>query len=135
MGAAAAACTADQEGDARRIAALRDRLESRLVAETSPGRARVNGDREHRLCGNLNVTFEGIDAEALMLALPRLAISAGSACTSEGLHVSHVLRAIGLDPGDARGTIRFGVGRPTTEAEIEEAATMVVDAVRRLRSA
>ena len=117
--------------DAERVRALRDGMEARLKAELTG--VHVNGHPEHRLGGNLSVSFEGVEAEALMLAIPRVAFSAGSACTSEGISVSHVLRAMGLAPERARGTVRFGLGRFTTEAEIREATDLVVAAVGRLR--
>ena len=131
IGAAAAICATDVVAESARIAAHRDRLERALV-DGVPG-VRINGDREHRLCGNLSVTFDGVEAEALMLAVPRLALSAGSACTSGTTHVSPVLRAIGLTPKQAQSTVRFGLGRFTTEAEVDEAASLVVAACARLR--
>ena len=132
LGAAADAVVADLDADRQRILGLRDGMEARLRAELAG--VHVNGHPAHRLAGNLSVSFEGVEAEALMLAMPRVAFSAGSACTSEGISVSHVLRAIGLPPERARGTVRFGLGRFTTADEIREATDLVVAAVARLRA-
>ena len=79
--------------------------------------------------------FEGVEAEALMLALPDLALSAGSACSSGDAKPSHVLLACGRSEDLARGTLRFGLGRFTTEEEIDRALARVVEAVRQLRQA
>jgi cysteine desulfurase len=94
---------------------------------------RVNGSMEHRLAGNLNVSFEGVDGDALLVALPDLAVSTGSACNSHGGGGSHVLRAIGVAADLVQSATRFGLGRFTTEAEVEYAAGRVVEVVRRLR--
>ena len=87
----------------------------------------------HRLPGNLNCAFESVEGESLMLETPQLAVSSGSACTSAEPEPSHVLLALGIDPDRARSSLRFGIGRYTTEAEIEQAATWLAEAVARLR--
>ncbi|HKE11468.1 MAG TPA: aminotransferase class V-fold PLP-dependent enzyme [Myxococcota bacterium] len=123
---------ADREGEARRLAALRDGLWLRL-RDALEGLHR-NGSAEHCLPGNLNVSFPGVDAAGLMVALPELALSSGSACTSATPEPSHVLAALGLRPELVTSALRFGLGRGTTEEEIAFAADRVIQEVQRLRS-
>ncbi|HTO69879.1 MAG TPA: aminotransferase class V-fold PLP-dependent enzyme [Myxococcota bacterium] len=132
FGAAAELARARREADARRLAALRDRLLAGLESEL-PGLV-LNGSREHRLAGNLNVSFLGAEGEALLAALPELGLSTGSACTSAKREPSHVLRALGAGEARALSALRFGIGRGNTEAEIDRAAELVVAAVRKLRA-
>lgn len=122
-----------QEGpeENARIARLRDALEARFLAELD--HLTVNGSREHRLPGNLNVSFNYVEGESLMLAVKEIAVSSGSACTSASLEPSYVLSALGVDAGTAHSSIRFGLGRSTTEAEIDYVAARVIAEVRRLR--
>ncbi|MGC4068712.1 MAG: aminotransferase class V-fold PLP-dependent enzyme [Polyangiaceae bacterium] len=114
-----------------RIAALRDELERRFLAELD--HVRVNGCRKHRLPGNLNISFNYVEGESLMLAVKELALSSGSACTSASLEPSYVLSALGVDAGTAHSSIRFGLGRSTTAEEIDYVATRVIAEVKRLR--
>jgi cysteine desulfurase len=114
-----------------RLATLRDRLKQRL--EEGLDGVHVNGTMEHRLAGNLNVSFERVEGDALLVALPDLAVSTGSACNSQGHGGSHVLRAIGVPEELLQSATRFGLGRFTTEEEVEYAAGRVVEVVRRLR--
>jgi cysteine desulfurase len=114
-----------------RIAALRDRLESRFLSELD--HVTVNGCREHRLPGNLNISFNYVEGESLMLAVKEIAVSSGSACTSASLEPSYVLSAMGVDAGTAHSSIRFGLGRSTTPEEIDYVATRVIAEVKRLR--
>jgi cysteine desulfurase len=93
----------------------------------------VNGSLASRLPGNLNVRFEGIDASTLVTALPDVAVSTGSACSSATPEPSHVLLAIGLSPAEARSSIRFGLGRFHSEDDIDFAAGRVIEEVTRLR--
>jgi cysteine desulfurase len=93
----------------------------------------VNGDLEHRLPGNLNLSFAYVEGEGLMMGIKSLAVSSGSACTSASLEPSYVLRALGVEEELAHTSLRFGVGRFTTEQEIDYAVEQVVAAVRRLR--
>lgn len=132
LGRALALACAERDAESARIGALRDRLFASL-REGLPGVVR-NGAAEPRLAGNLNVSFDAIDAAALLLALPGLALSTGSACSSAEPHPSHVLAALGLPPEQIRGAIRIGIGRFNTEDEIDRAARMLVEAVRRLRA-
>jgi cysteine desulfurase len=115
-----------------RLRRLRDRLKQRL--DEGLDGLHVNGSLEHRLAGNLNVSFDGVDGDALLVALPDLAVSTGSACNSHGGGGSHVLQAIGVPAELVQSATRFGLGRFTTEEEIEYAAGRVVEAVRRLRA-
>lgn len=118
-----------------RIRRLRDHLFQHLAAELPE--LSVNGPSlslpEMRLGGNLNCSFFPIEGQSLMLAIPELAVSSGSACTSSEPSPSHVLRAIGLTDEQARSSLRFGVGRFTTQAEIDQAARWLIDAYRSLR--
>jgi cysteine desulfurase len=94
----------------------------------------LNGGWEHRAPNNLNVSFSGVEAEALLLALSGVAVSTGSACTSETLEPSHVLRALGLPAERAHGALRFGLGRFTTDADIADVAGRIVEKVDMLRA-
>lgn len=115
-----------------RLRVLRDRLKQKL--EEALDGVRVNGSMEHRLAGNLNVSFERVDGDALLVALPDLAVSTGSACSSHGGGGSHVLQAIGVPAELVQSATRFGLGRFTTEEEVDYAAGRVVEEVRRLRA-
>ena len=117
--------------EAARLASLRDELWRRLCA--IPG-ARLNGDLERRAPHVLNVTFPGAEGESLRLALRDLAVSAGSACAADSPEASHVLTGMGLSDALAASSLRFSVGRFTTEAEVERAAERVAAEVERLRA-
>ncbi len=131
FGEAAAICATEMDGEAKRIAGLRDRLLEKI--RSSLDGVRVNGALAPRLAGNLNLAFRGVDAGALLTLLPDIALSTGSACSSASPEPSHVLRALGLPAAEARSSVRFGLGRFTTEAEVDYAATRVVEAVCALR--
>ena len=112
--------------------ALRDRLHhgvSSRLTETY-----VNGSMERRLPGNLNISFAFVEGESLLMALKDIAVSSGSACTSASLEPSYVLRALGVGEELAHTSIRFGIGRFNTEAEIDYTIDVVVTAVERLRA-
>jgi len=94
----------------------------------------INGSMKHRYHGNLNISFAYVEGESLLMALKDIAISSGSACTSASLEPSYVLRALGVDEEMAHTSIRFGIGRFTTEAEIDYAMEMCIKHVERLRS-
>jgi cysteine desulfurase len=106
---------------------LRDRIMSRLDEVT------INGSMEHRLPGNLNLSFAHVDGEALMMALNDIALSSGSACTTAAIEPSHVLRAIGISDDLAHSSIRFGIGRFNTDAEVDYVADRIVETVTHLR--
>jgi cysteine desulfurase len=132
FGEACAIAAREMAEESARLLRLRERLRAEI--EASVEGARINGSLEHRLAGNLNVTFPGVDADALLMNMPDLALSTGSACSSATVEPSHVLRAIGLSTRDARSSVRFGLGRFTTEEEIAYAASRVIESVRKLRA-
>jgi cysteine desulfurase len=136
FGVAATLCREEMTTESVRTARLRDRLYASLV-ERIPG-VTLNGPpldvSAERLPNNLNVSFADVRGEALLMALKNIAASSGSACTSASVEPSRVLRAIGLGDESAHASIRFGLGRFTTEAEIDAAATEVAVAVEKLRS-
>jgi cysteine desulfurase len=107
--------------DAGRIAGQRDRFLAALRAEVPE--VRVNGDPERRVSGNLNLTFPGpVDAQAIMAAAPDVCVSTGSACSSAAVEPSYVLRALGIPEAEARATLRIGIGRFTSPADVDRAA-------------
>jgi len=132
FGEACAIAAQEMAGEAARVGALRGRLLHRL--ETELDGIHVNGSLEQRLAGNLNVSFDGVEGDALLMTVPDLALSTGSACSSATVEPSHVLRALGVGEDRARGALRFGLGRWTTEEEIDYAAGRVVEAVGKLRA-
>jgi cysteine desulfurase len=119
--------------DARRVSALRDRLQHGLLQRVP--QSRVNGGASPRTPNTTNIIFPGIEGEALLIALDLkgLACSTGAACSSGAVEPSHVLTAIGLPPEEARASLRFSLGRDTTEQEIEFALQVVPAAVAQLR--
>jgi cysteine desulfurase len=131
LGAACEIAGAELEAEAAHLSALRDRLQAKI--EAGLDRVRVNGSRSRRLPGNLNMTFEHVDSETLMMGLKDVALSSGSACTSAKIEPSHVLRALGLSEEAAHSSIRFGLGRFNTEEEVDYVAERLVDVVRKLR--
>jgi cysteine desulfurase len=132
LGKAAELCKeAIEGGEIEKIRALRDRLWTGLQAELDE--LYLNGSWEHRLPNNLNVSFAYVEGEAMMMGIKRIACSSGSACTSASLEPSYVLRALGVDVELAHTSIRFGIGRFNTEAEVDEALAIIVEKVRFLR--
>jgi cysteine desulfurase len=132
MGKAAEIITNETDADHMRIRDLRDRLMKGLQQRV-PG-AFINGSLDHRIAGNLNIGFEGIDSEALMGAVKdQIALSSGSACTSAAVEPSYVLRALGLSDTDAHASVRMCVGRMTTSDEIDTAIAAISVAVTALR--
>jgi cysteine desulfurase len=126
FGEACRIARAEMAAEGERLAALRDRLLARLRAAI-PGIA-LNGSREHRLAGNLNLAFPGARAETLLADLPDLCLSTGSACSSAAIEPSYVLRAMGIAPEIAAASLRIGIGRFTSAAEIDTAAEMLIAA-------
>jgi cysteine desulfurase len=118
--------------EAKRVRTLRDAL-ARLILDRVPDSV-MNGDPAGRLDRNLNVTFRGARADAVMMSMKRVAVSSGSACSAVAGRTSHVLRAIGLDEQDAACTLRFGLGRFTTAEEISFAGESVAAAVTAVRA-
>ena len=133
LGKAAELARVSLQSDAARIASLRDRLEQGLLARVPD--ARTNAASAPRTPNTCNITFPGIEGEALIIALDLkgLACSTGAACSSGAVEPSHVLTAIGLSAADARATIRFSLGRHTSDAEIAAALEIVPAAVAQLR--
>lgn len=133
FGEAAAIAERVLEEESMRLTRLRDRLWSGL-REQVPG-VRLNGHPSARLPGNLHVSFAGIDAEALMALVPEVAVSTGAACHAGAGEPSHVLSAMGVEPQVLVSSLRFGLGRTTTEAEVETTIGLFARAARRLRRA
>ena len=131
LGKAAEIAAEEWEEEAERIKALRGRFLDRLFAQISD--VRVNGSMDHRIPGNLNLSFPGVQSEDLMAGLKDLAISSGSACTSESVEPSHVLKALGLSDDLAAASVRIGFGRFTTEDETDTAADLIAREADRLR--
>ena len=131
FGKAAEIMMQEGETDSKRILALRERLRTRLQSELDE--TFVNGSMEHRLAGNLNISFAFVEGEAMMMAIKDVAVSSGSACTSASLEPSYVLRALGVGDELAHSSIRFGLGRFTTEEEVDYVTELVVKKVRHLR--
>lgn len=131
LGAAIEILRAEGRQENERVRALRDRLEGALFAGLDG--VHRNGDAEHRLPGSLNVSFGGVPSDVLLGTIREVAVSTGSACTSASLEPSYVLRAMGVSDARARESVRFGLCRFTTEAEIDRAAELVVAKVKELR--
>jgi cysteine desulfurase len=131
MGKAAELAMKEMPEEAKRLAGLRDRLRDLLMAKLPE--CYINGSWEHRLPGNLNISFAYVEGEGLMMAMKDVAVSSGSACTSASLEPSYVLRALGIGEELAHTSIRFGIGRFNTVEEIDYVAGHVTDAVNRLR--
>jgi cysteine desulfurase len=131
LGKAAEIMKAEWREESKRIGALRDRLLHKL--EKRLDSIQVNGSREKRLPGNLNVSFAFVEGEALMMAIKDVACSSGSACTSASLEPSYVLHAMGIGDDLAHSSIRFGLGRWTTEEEVDFVADLVSTKVEKLR--
>lgn len=131
FGAAAEIAQKELPEEAERILRLRKRLHEKIVSRLED--VYLNGHPEHRIPGNLNLSFAYVEGEGLMMALKEVALSSGSACTSASLEPSHVLRACGVPEDLAHSSIRFGLGRFTTEEEVDYVADRVVEAVTRLR--
>jgi cysteine desulfurase len=131
FGKACAIAAAEMAGEADRLKALRERLRAGL-AQRVPGLI-VNGDLDHRLPGSLNVSIPGTTARDLIEACQSIAISTGSACTSASVEPSYVLRALGLSDERANASIRVGLGRFTTESDVDYAADAIAAAAERLR--
>jgi cysteine desulfurase len=122
----------EMDGEGKRIGELRRRLHEAILARLDE--VYLNGHPTERLPGNLNLSFDYVDGEALLMSLRNIAVSSGSACTSANPEPSYVLRALGVGERRARGSIRFGIGRFTTVEEVDFVAEEVVKSVQRLRA-
>jgi cysteine desulfurase len=118
--------------ETERIRTLRDQLQVHLLRNL-PG-SRINGDTENRLSSNISLTIPGVDAESLALALREVALSTGAACNSGAQEPSYVLRALGMNWDDGHCTIRIGLGRFNTMAEIDRAGAEIVAVAQQLRA-
>src|SRR5436190_21568222 len=132
FGKAAQLAHEEMDDEAVRLLALRERLHKGITARLTE--TYVNGSMEHRLPGNLNISFAFVEGESLLMALKDVAVSSGSACTSASLEPSYVLRALGVGDELAHTSIRFGLGRFNTEEEIDYVIDLVVKSIERLRA-
>jgi cysteine desulfurase len=130
MGEAFAIAKAEMNEEGERTHRLRERL---LAGFADMEEVVINGDLEHRIAGNLNISFNYVEGESLMMAISDVAVSSGSACTSASLEPSYVLRALGLTDELAHSSIRFSVGRYTTEQDVDDAIKLVREKVQKLR--
>jgi cysteine desulfurase len=131
FGKAAELCRMEMAEESKRLSHLRDKLKARL--ESALDEVYVNGSMEHRLPHNLNMSFQYVEGESLLMGINDIAVSSGSACTSATLEPSYVLKALGLGDDLAHSSIRFGLGRFTTEEEIDYTAEKLIDVVNKLR--
>src|SRR5450432_3004101 len=131
FGMAAQIAMAEMPEESRRVLAMRERLRTGIQARVSD--TFVNGSLEHRLPGNLNISFAYVEGEAMLMALKDVAVSSGSACTSASLEPSYVLRALGVEEEMAHTSIRFGIGRFNTDEEIDYVIDLVARKVDKLR--
>ena len=132
FGRAAEVCSEEMPVESARLASLRDRLFQRLSAAL-PG-VGLNGPTDRRLPHNLNVHFTGVEGESILMAIDDIALSSGSACSSGKVEPSYVLKAIGVSDALALASVRFGLGRSTTEAEVDYAAGKVASVIAQLRN-
>jgi cysteine desulfurase len=131
LGEACAICQKEMPEESRRMAFLRDRLRHKLESELDE--VYINGTMESRLPNNLNISFAYVEGESLLMGINDIAVSSGSACTSATLEPSYVLKALGAGDDLAHSSIRFGLGRFNTEAEVDYVAAKVIDVVKKLR--
>jgi cysteine desulfurase len=130
MGEAFRIAKEEMAGETVRIGKLRDRLQDGFkdIEEVY-----INGDIQHRIAGNLNISFNFVEGESLIMALKELAVSSGSACTSASLEPSYVLRALGRNDELAHSSIRFTLGRFTTEEDVDYTIKLVREKIGKLR--
>jgi cysteine desulfurase len=131
MGKAAELCKQEMAAESERLRGLRDRLDKKL--HQGLDEIYINGSTEHRLPHNLNISFAYVEGESLLMGINDVAVSSGSACTSASLEPSYVLKALGAGDDLAHSSIRFGLGRWSTEEEVDYVANKLVSVVTRLR--
>ena len=131
MGEAAKLCREEMDQEVPKLMALRDRLQDRVMKALPD--AVINGDPEHRLPHLTNISFPYVEGESLLMGIKEVAVSSGSACTSASLEPSYVLKSLGLGDELAHSSIRFSLGRFTTEEEVDFAVDRVITEVQRLR--
>ena len=132
LGEAAEICSKEMDGEAKRLKKLQERMLKGLNAKLTD--IVINGDLDHRIPGNLNISFAYVEGESLMMGIKNLAVSSGSACTSASLEPSYVLRALGVEEDMAHTSLRIGLGRFTTEQEVDTAIDELVHHVNKLRA-
>jgi cysteine desulfurase len=130
MGEAFAIAQTEMSEDNKRIEQLRDRL---LAGFADMEEVVINGDLDRRIPGNLNISFNYVEGESLMMAISDVAVSSGSACTSASLEPSYVLRALGLSDELAHSSIRFTIGRYTSKEDVDRTVELVREKVEKLR--
>src|SRR5216117_3774835 len=131
LGKACAIAHEDMPQESCKLAGLRNRLRDRIMGKLDE--VYINGSYDHRLPGNLNISFAYVEGESLLMGINDVAVSSGSACTSATLEPSYVLKALGAGDDLAHSSIRFGIGRFNTDAEIDYVADRVIETVSRLR--
>jgi cysteine desulfurase len=131
LGKACEICQEEMSAEAKREIELRDYLKNKL--ETALDYTQVNGNMEHHLPGNLNMSFIYVEGESLLMGINDIAVSSGSACTSATLEPSYVLKALGLGDDVAHSSIRFGLGRFNNKAEVDYVADKIIEVVVKLR--
>ena len=131
LGKACEIARTEMPAEAEKLTSMRNRLKEKF--ESTLEFVHVNGTMEHRLPGNLNMSFLHVDGESLMMGISDIAVSSGSACTSAAIEPSYVLKALGIDDEVAHSSIRFGLGRFNTLAEVEYVGDRVIDTVQKLR--
>src|SRR5271170_1558971 len=131
LGKACAIASEEMSREAVQLTSLRDRLRDRIMSRLDE--TYINGTMEHRLPGNLNISFAYVEGESLLMGINDIAVSSGSACTSATLEPSYVLKALGTGDDLAHSSIRFGIGRFNTAAEVDYVADRVIETVERLR--
>ena len=131
LGKACAIAQEEMAEETKRLSGLRDRLKDKIMGRLDE--VYINGSTEHRLPHNLNISFAYVEGESLLMGINDIAVSSGSACTSATLEPSYVLKALGTGDDLAHSSIRFGIGRFNTEAEVDYVADRVIETVERLR--
>jgi len=131
LGKACALCHEGMPQESKKLSGMRDRLRDKIMGALDE--TYINGSYDHRLPGNLNISFAYVEGESLLMGINDVAVSSGSACTSATLEPSYVLKALGAGDDLAHSSIRFGIGRFNTDAEIDYVADRVIETVSRLR--
>jgi cysteine desulfurase len=131
LGKACSLCHEEMLQESKKLSGMRDRLRDKIMGALDE--TYINGSYEHRLPGNLNISFAYVEGESLLMGINDIAVSSGSACTSATLEPSYVLKALGAGDDLAHSSIRFGLGRFNTDAEVDYVADRVIETVSRLR--
>ena len=129
LGKACALCHEEMPQESKKLSGMRDRLRDKIMGALDE--TYINGSYDHRLPGNLNISFAYVEGESLLMGINDVAVSSGSACTSATLEPSYVLKALGAGDDLAHSSIRFGLGRFNTDAEVDYVADRVIETVSR----